>query len=127
MNNNSGGAAAATIGLFFILFELAIIAVIAIPIIVGTWKVFTKAGKPGWAAIIPFYRSYVLTEVIGKPIWWFILLIIPCTAFIMWIFTAIEVAKKFGQGMGFAVGLIFLPFIFFPILGFGSAQYNASA
>lgn len=92
--------------------------------VIGMWKVFVKAGKPGWAAIIPIYNMIVLLEITGKPIWWFILLLIPLVGFIVYIIVLIELAKRFGKGVGFAIGLLFLPFLFFPILGFGDAQYH---
>jgi len=93
--------------------------------IAGMWKVFSKAGQPGWAAIIPIYQLIVLCQVAGRPIWWFLLLLICFPIF--YIIICIDIAKRFGKGGGFAVGLIFLPFIFFPMLGFGSAQYQGGA
>jgi Family of unknown function (DUF5684) len=90
------------------------------------WKVFTKAGQPGWASIIPIVNIYFLCKVAGRPGWWLILFLIPCVNFVMFIVIALDVAKRFGKSGGFAVGLIFLPFIFYPILGFGSAQYQGA-
>jgi Family of unknown function (DUF5684) len=101
---------------------LIYLAVIAVDII-GMWMVFTKAGKPGWASIIPFYNIYVLLKVVGRPGWWLILFLIPFVNFVMWIIVCLDLAKSFGKGGGFAVGLILLSFIFIPILGFGDAQY----
>jgi len=95
--------------------------------IAGLWKIFTKAGKPGWAAIVPIYNCIVLLEIVGKPIWWIILLLIPCVNIIVSIMLNVELAKKFGKGIGFAIGIIILPFVFIPILGFGKAQYNPNA
>lgn len=102
-----------------VLFYLAVIAVE----IIATWMVFTKAGQPGWASIIPFYNIYVLLKIVGRPGWWLILFLIPFVSFVMWIIVALDLAKSFGKGGGFAVGLILLGFIFIPILGFGDAQY----
>lgn len=94
----------------------------------GMWKVFEKAGQPGWAAIVPIYNAYILvTEIARKEILWFILLLIPGVNIVIAIILSIDVARKFGQGTGFGIGLAFLPFIFYPILGFGSAQYNPNA
>ena len=93
--------------------------------IAGLWKTFSKAGQPGWAAIIPIYNLIVLCQVAGRPIWWFLLLLICFPIF--YIIICIDIAKRFGKGGGFAVGLILLPFIFFPMLGFGSAQYQGGA
>lgn len=89
------------------------------------WKVFTKAGQPGWAAIIPIVNLFFLCKVAGRPGWWVLLLLICFPIF--WIIICIDVAKRFGKGGGFAVGLIFLGIIFYPILGFGSAQYQGGA
>jgi len=93
-------------------------------IIIGMWKVFVKAGKPGWASIIPIYNLVVLLEIVGKPIWWIILMLIPLVNLIVYIIILVELAKRFGKGVGFAIGLLLFPFICFPILGFGSAQYQ---
>jgi len=101
-------------------------ALIGIVMIAAIWKVFTKAGKPGWAAIIPIYNTIVLLDVAGKPAWWVILFFIPIVNFVMLILTYLGLAERFGKGGGFAVGLLFLSPIFFPILGFGSAQYRGA-
>ena len=106
------------VGVF--VFELAIIALA----IIGLWKLFTKAGKPGWASIIPIYNSIVMIEMAGKPIWWVILLFIPLVNIVFSILIMIGLAKNFGRGTGTAVGLILLPMIFLLILGFGSAEYK---
>lgn len=93
-------------------------------LIVSQWKVYTKAGKPGWAVLVPIYNIIVLLEIVRKPIWWIALLLIPIVNFVILIIINVNLAKVFGKGTGFALGLIFLPFIFIPILGFGSAQYQ---
>jgi hypothetical protein len=102
-------------------------AILAVFFIVVMWKIFTKAGQYGWAAIIPFYNWYVLLKIAGRPGWWLILFFIPFVNLIMYIVVAVDVAKNFGKGGGFAVGMILLPFIFFPILAFGSATYQGPA
>lgn len=94
--------------------------------IAALWKVFSKAGQPGWAAIIPIVNTYFLIKVAGRPGWWLILMFIPLVNFIIGIILCLDVAKNFGKGTGFGIGLILLPVIFFPILGFGSAQYQGS-
>ena len=98
--------------------------IILLVIIIAYWKIFEKAGKPGWAAIIPIYNIIVLLEIVGKPTWWIILYLIPLVNFVIAIIVINELSKKFGQGVGFTIGLILLPFIFYPILGFGSASYK---
>lgn len=92
-------------------------------IIAGMWQVFTKAGKPGWACLIPIYNAYVLLQIAGKPGWWLILFIIPLVNLIIAILVSIALAERFGKGAGFGLGLAFLGFIFYPILGFGDAEY----
>ena len=94
------------------------------------WRVFEKAGKPGWAAIIPIYNMLVLLDIAGKPWWWifaFLLGAIPIVGSILVLVVTIliyySVAVNFGKGGGFTVGLILLPIVFFPILAFGDAQY----
>lgn len=95
--------------------------------IIGMWKVFTKAGQPGWVSIIPIVNIYFLCKIAGKPWWWIILMFIPIVNIIVGILLPVAVAKSFGQGVLFAIGLIFLPFIFYPVLGFGSAEYQGPA
>src|SRR5512132_4477652 len=97
---------------------------VALLLIVAMWKVFTKAGQPGWASIIPIYNIYIWCKIVGRPWWWIILMLIPFVNFIILIILSIDLAKSFGKGVGFGLGLAFLGIIFFPILGFGSTQYQ---
>jgi len=97
--------------------------VILVATIAGWWKIFEKAGKPGWASIIPFYNYIVACEIVGKPIWWFLLMICPCINFIFLIWVANLISKSFGKSEGFTVGLVILNPIFACILGFGDAVY----
>ena len=101
--------------------------IVMVLMIASWWKMFTKAGQPGWAAIIPILNLYFFCKVAGRPGWWLILMFIPLVNFIIIIILCIDVAKAFGKGVGFALGLVFLPFIFYPILAFGSAQYQGPA
>ena len=98
--------------------------VLGVVMVAATWKVFTKAGKPGWASIIPIYNAVVLLDIAGKPGWWIILFFIPIVNIVIVILTYVALAEKFGKGGGFAMGLVFLGVIFFPILGFGGAEYR---
>jgi hypothetical protein len=99
--------------------------VYTILIIAAWWKIFSKAGQPGWAAIIPIYNCIVWCKIVGRPAWWVLLLLICFPIF--FIILSIDLAKSFGKGIGFAIGLILVSIIFFPILGFGSAQYQGPA
>ena len=101
--------------------------IVAVAVIAGVWKVFTKAGQPGWAAIIPIYNAYVLLKIAQKPGWWRILLFIPIVNIVVGILALAALARNFGKGAGFVVGLIILPIIFYPILGFGDAKYAPQA
>jgi|ERR1700730_15821016 hypothetical protein len=100
---------------------------IALLVIVAMWKVFTKAGQPGWASIIPIYNLYIWCKIVGRPWWWILLMLIPLVNFIIMIILCIDLAKSFGKGAGFGLGIAFLGIIFLPILGFGSAQYQGPA
>jgi hypothetical protein len=96
---------------------------VAVLVIAGLWKIFTKAGKPGWAAIIPIYNLITLLQIAGKPLWWILLFFIPVVNIVIIAMIWISVAKAFGKGTGFALGLLFLSPIFVPILGFSDAKY----
>ena len=119
----SSGSGAAAGGMMILLVYLAI----AVLVIAGFWKMFSKAGHPGWAAIVPIYNTYILCKVGGRPGWWLILFFIPVVSIIVWIILAIDVAKAFGKGVGFGLGVALLAIIFVPVLGFGSAQYQGPA
>ncbi len=105
---------------------LIIIAVVIL-MIASHWVIFTKAGKPGWASIIPIYNFWVQLEIIGKPWWWILLLLIPFVNIVIGVWAINLLSKSFGKTEGFTVGLIFLPFIFYPILAFGEATYSGPA
>jgi Family of unknown function (DUF5684) len=88
------------------------------------WKVYEKAGKPGWAAIVPIYNTIVLLQIGGKPVWWILLFLVPLVNIVIAIIMHIGVARGFGKGVGFGWGLALLGFIFFPILAWGDAEYQ---
>ncbi len=93
-------------------------------IIVSLWKIFEKAGKPGWAAIVPIYNLIVLLEIVGKPLWWIVLFLIPVVNIVFLIWVTNLLSKSFGKTEGFTVGLILLGFVFYPMLAFGDATYQ---
>jgi len=119
MDSTAGGAQG---GGVVLIIQLAILVVL----IAGAWKVFTKAGQPGWASIIPIYNAYVFLKIAGKPGWWLILLFIPIVNIVVGIMATAALGTNFGKGTGFIVGLVLLPIVFYPILGFGSAQYKGA-
>lgn len=88
------------------------------------WKIFVKAGKPGWAAIIPIYSTLVMLEIIGRPWWYLLLMFVPVVNIVIGIMIIFDFAKVFGKGTGFGFGLLFLSPIFIPILAFGDATYQ---
>ena len=125
----ANGAASAGMLAFAGIYSLFALA-IAIVVIAGMWKIFTKAGQPGWAAIIPIYNIYILLQIVGRPTWWLALLllafipIVGSIALLAVIFIIYwDLAKSFGKDIGYAIGLVLLSFVFVPMLGFGSAQY----
>lgn len=97
---------------------------VAILMIAAMWKIFQKAGQPGWAALIPIYNLVVLLQVAGKPVWWIVLMLIPIVNFVVFVIVLISLAQNFGKGTGFAFGLMFLPPVFYPMLAWGDAQYQ---
>lgn len=116
---------AAMIAVFAVMgvFYAALIAVM----VVSLWKIFVKAGKPGWAAIVPLYNVIVLLEIVKRPSWWLILLFIPFVNLIPGIFLSLDLARKFGKDTVFAVGMILLGPVFFTILAFDSSKYDPNA
>jgi hypothetical protein len=104
---------------FLVIYFLIVVVSIA-----SMWVIYTKAGQPGWAAIVPFYNLVVMCWIIGRPGWWWLLMMIPIAGIVFAIMMVVELAGKFGKGGGFAVGMIFLPFIFYPLLAFGDAEYE---
>jgi hypothetical protein len=117
---SSGGGAAA--GLFGGVMGFVYLAVLVL-VIVAMWKLFTKAGEPGWYSIIPIWSTLVLLKIVGRPMWWFLLFFIPVVNIVVMIIVLNDLSKSFGKGVGFTVGLVLLPYIFMLVLGFGGAPY----
>ena len=99
---------------FVVLFRLALVLLTTVAI----WRVYAKAGEPGWACIIPIYNLYILLRIAERPGWWLLLFFIPVVNVIVDIIVSIDVANRFGRGVAFGIGLAFLPFIFYPIIAF---------
>lgn len=107
---------------------LLLILAILILMIASLWKLFTKAGKPGWASIIPIYNVIVMLQIVNKPLWLIILFFVPIANWIIGILLCYWLALAFGKGIGYTVGLIFLPFIFYPLLAFSKdTEYTGGA
>lgn len=114
----------------FLLFPIILIVLVlalVVFLIITRWKIYTKAGKPGWACIIPIYNIIVMLEIVGKPWWWIFMFLLPIVNIVFAIWMINLLSKSFGQSEGFTVGLILLPVIFYPILAFGSYTYQGPA
>lgn len=104
--------------IFLLLFVVLLIA--------SMWVILEKANQPGWAILIPIYSAIVLLRVVERPAWHILLLMIPIVNFIVSILIAVEMAQHFGKGGGYAIGLILLPFVFYPMLAFGDAEWRST-
>jgi len=104
---------------FVIILYLAVM----IFLIASMWTIFTKAGQPGWAAIVPIYNIIVLLKIVGKPTWWILLYLVPVANIIFLVWTINMLSKSFGKDEGYTVGLLLLGIVFYPMLAFGSAKY----
>jgi len=91
------------------------------------WRIFEKAGQPGWASLIPIYDALIVLRIIGKPWWWILLYMIPGVNIVFAIWTINLLSLSFGKGVGFTLGLIFLGGIFYPILAFSNIEYQGPA
>lgn len=115
------GAAMAGASLVFMLLYLAVIVVM----VASLWKLFTKAGKPGWASIVPIYNNIVLLEIIGRPWWWLlIIMLVPFLGLWVAIVVMLDTAKAYGKSTGYGILLALVPVIGFPMLAFSkNANY----
>lgn len=114
--------------MFTVIFSvIAYFLFIIFVVIIPWWKIYTKAGQPGWAVLVPIYNLLVLLKIVGKPGWWFLLFLIPVINIVFLIWTVNLLSKSFGKDIGFTLGLLFLGVIFYPILGYGKAQYIGPA
>lgn len=122
---------AATTGLAMTMVAIPLIMIFAIVIvmIIAKWKIFSKAGQPGWMAIIPFLSDYILAEICGiKGLLAIIGMFIPMANFALVLYEYYCLTKVFGKDTSFFIGLLLLTGIFMPVLGFGKATYlGASA
>ena len=115
--SSSGGALFSGVGL---VIGLGLIVLM----LASLWKIFAKMTQPGWYGIVPILNWCVIAKKSGKDWWWGLLTLVPCIQVIFQIILLNQLSKLFGKGVGYTLGLIFLPFIFLPILAFGSAQYQ---
>ena len=120
---DTSGGFLAGIGLGLLLIYLAVLVLM----LASMWKLFTKAGKPGWAAIVPIYNTVVMLQIVGRPIWWILLLLVPFVNIVVGIIVVNDMAKSFGKDVTWTIGLLLLGIIFYPMLAFGSAKYMGPA
>ena len=138
-NQSSDAAMAAVMAMLGV--WVVVVLIVAIFMLVAMWKLFVKAGKPGWAAIVPFYNTYVLVEIVGRPVWVFAIMafggllgaipvigwLISIAVLVFSIIVMNDLSKAFGKTTGFTVGLVLLPVVFLPMLAFGKAKYTKPA
>lgn len=117
MSNMYDNAAGVSVGISVFMLVLCIFFIIC------RWRIYSKAGKHGWACLVPIYSSYVYYDIVYGNGWKFLLCLIPIVGQIISIVAAFRLAKCFNKGAGFGLGLLFLPYIFIPMLAFGSAEY----
>jgi hypothetical protein len=92
-------------------------------LVAGYWRLFTKAGKPGWAILVPIYNAIVMQQISGKPLWWILLYFVPGVNIVIAVICIFALAENFGKGKGYALGMLFLPWVFVPMLAFSDAQF----
>lgn len=109
-------------GFTTIIFLLMIVLTIG-----GMWKMFTKAGHPGWAALVPFYNMYIMCQIAGRPGWWMVLFMVPLVSIVIALMVSVDIAKSFGKGVVFGLGLWLFGPIFYCILGYGDSEYEGPA
>lgn len=112
------------LGLFILLGILFVYLLVIAVMAFSLWRIFVKAWRPGWAALIPIYNLVVLLEMTNKPIWWIVFFFIPFANIVVAVLMSIALAESFGKSAGFGIGLAFLGLIFFPLLAFGDAEYQ---
>ena len=102
----------------------AISFVMYIIFMIAAWNIFEKAGEAGWKAIIPIWNLYILFKITWGIGLLFLLMLIPVVGTIVALITSYKLAKVLGHGIGYTLGLIFFPWLFWLILGFGSSEYQ---
>lgn len=123
VSDATGQSYSAAFGVTYIIVLLAV----SLVVLVSEWKMLVKAGRPGWACLVPIYNSLQLIWMAGKPWWWILLLCVPLVNIVVAVMLYHALSKAFGKGVGMTLLLIFFPFIGFPILGFGSDKYQGPA
>ena len=110
-----------------LIFTIIILAILIMVLIISGWKVFEKAGRPGWKAIVPILNTITFIQIAGRSAWWFLLMLLPVVGLIFSVIVTVDFAKKFDKNHWFAVGIMLLPFIFYPLLAFGDSRYQGES
>jgi ABC-type sulfate transport system permease subunit len=103
---------------------LIIALVVLVMMVAALWRIYTKAGRPGWTTLIPFYNTWVLLKIVDRPTWWLVLFFIPLVNVVVGVIVYFDLVKAFGKGIGMLLAILFLPFIGFPVLAFGNSTYT---
>lgn len=111
---------------FAIVFGIIYFAMIVL-IVVAQWIIYEKANQSGWAILIPIYNSIIMLRIIGKPWWWIFLFLIPLVNIVFVVWKTNLLSKSFGRDEGYTVGLIFLPYVFYPLIAFSKDKYIGPA
>lgn len=125
--SSSADAAAAAGAASFLLVFWLIWLVATVVMVVALWKLFTKAGKPGWAAIVPIYNVAVMLEISGRPVWWLVLFLVPIFGTWIGIVMMLDFVRSYGKSMGFGVVSVFFPYVTLPIMAFDKSKYVGPA
>lgn len=110
--------------LVYLLAVLFVAFVLSVLLLIAEWRIFSRAGCPGWAVLVPFYNTYCLFKLLFGNGWLFLLMLVPVVNWILCLVVPFRLARVFGAGFGFGLGLLFLPAVFMLILGFGSFYYE---
>ena len=105
-------------------WEIALLLLFVVVPVAAMWGLFEKAGQSGWWALVPYYNIVLLFRICKRSGWWVVLFLLPLASIVGWLILCMSVANAYGKGAGFAIGLFVLPWIFFPIAGFGDATYQ---
>ena len=106
-----------------VIVGLLVFSIIVFSIIIY-WKIYEKAGEPGWAVIVPFYNLLIFLKIVNKPWWWLFLLMIPIANIVLLIILIHRLSRSFGKDGGFTIGILFLNIIFLAILAFDKSTYT---
>ena len=120
--NQSDESSSLFSGIGFII-AASVTGVILILLNLSWWMIFSKAGEAGWKVLVPFFNLFVLTKVLNKPVWWIVIYLLPLVGYIL---ISIQVSQLFSKKILYAVGLIFIPFVFYPMLGLGKSQISGA-